>query len=360
MRLRRRKNDKLNVSLKLLAPGTELREGLENVLRAKTGALIVICETEDIKGIMNGGFCINSTYTPNHLYELAKMDGAVIISPDVKKILYANVELNPESDIETTETGIRHRTAERMAKQTDRLVISISQRRDIITLYKGDLKYSLKDEAKILTKANQALKTLERYRHAFDFTLGGLDLLEVEDRVTLGDVCLVIKRAEMVLRVADEIDSYITELGTEGRLVDMQLDELVASVVKEYRGVVLDYENFSEDKNYDKFTQEIINASNDEILDLTNIEMMLGYKKDIETLEAPIFTRGYRQLSRIPRLPNSVIGNIVNHYEGLREILKAGTADLEEVEGVGEVRALSICDGLRRMTDSIGSNFMGI
>jgi len=360
VRKSRRKNHALNDALKMLAPGTELRQGLENVLRDKTGALIVIGDTENVRELMNGGFYINSTYTPNHLYELAKMDGAVILSPDAKKIVYANMELNPESDIETTETGIRHRTAERTAKQTGQLVISISQRRDTITLYKGDIRYSFQDENKILGKANQALQTLEKYRRSLDFTLGGLDMLEVEDRVTVGDVCLVIKRAEMVLRVADEIDSYITKLGTEGRLVDMQLEELLASVDKEYRGVVLDYGSFEKEKNYDDFSREITAISNDDLLDLTNIEVLLGYKKDFEMLDAPVFAKGYRQLSRIPRIPHSVIKNIVLHFDDFQQVLRSETYDLEKVEGIGEVRARSIYDGLRRMKENFGSNFLGI
>jgi len=360
MKRSRRMNRELTSALKLLAPGTELREGLENVLRAKTGALIVIGETDEVRSIMNGGFFINTNFTPNHLYELAKMDGAVILSQDGKKILYANVELNPASDIDTKETGIRHRTAERTAKQTGLLVLSISQRRDLVTLYKGEMKYTFQDENKILAKANQALQTLEKYRRSLDFTLGGLDMLEVEDRVTVGDVCLAIKRAEMVLRVADEIDAYITELGKDGRLVAMQLDELIASVVKEYKSVILDYENFEEGKDVSTFIKEITLMKNDDLLDLTNISGLLGYRKEIELLDAPLFTRGYRQLAHIPRLPNTVIKNIVIHYDDFQQVLKAQTFDLEEVEGVGEVRARSIFDGLRRMKDNFGSSFIGI
>lgn len=358
MRKKRRVNHELNDALKMLAPGTELRDGLENVLRAKTGALIVLGDKEEVRSIMNGGFCINSSFSPNHLYELAKMDGAVILTADAKKIVYANVELNPKSDIQTNETGIRHRTAERTAKQTGMVVVSISQRRDIITLYKGEIKYTLQDESKILAKANQALQTLEKYRRSLDFTLGGLDMLELEDRVTIGDVCLAIKRAEMVLRVADEIESYITELGRDGRLVDMQLDELLSGVAKEHRSLILDYENFNNLYDYKTFMKEIARISNDGLMDLTNISSLLGYKKEIEFLEAPVFTRGYRQLAHIPRLPNSVIKNIVGHYDDFQKVLKAETNDLEEVEGIGEVRARSIYDGLRRMKDNFGTSFM--
>lgn len=360
MRKSRKMSQEMQAALKLLAPGTELREGIENVLRAKTGALIVLGDSDDIRELMNGGFNINTSFTPNHLYELAKMDGAVILSSDAKRIVYANVELNPESDIATNETGIRHRTAERTAKQTGHVIISISQRRDIITLYMGDVKYTFQDENKILAKANQALQTMEKYRRSLDYSLSGLDMLELEDRVTVGDVCLVIRRAEMVLRVADEIESYITELGKDGRLVAMQLDELLTSVVKEYRSVVLDYENFAEGKNLDTFMDAVGEVANDELLDHTNISVLLGYRNEIELLDAPLFTRGYRQLAHIPRLPSSVIRNVVIHYDDFQQVLKAETYELEEVEGVGEVRARSIYDGLRRMKDNFGTSMTSL
>src|SRR5690554_914458 len=149
--------------LKLVAPGTALREGLENVLRAKTGALIVLGETPEMLAILDGGFRMDSEFSPANLYELAKMDGAIILSRDARKILHVNTMLLPDATIPSTETGIRHRTAERVAKSTGLLTISISQRRNIITLYKGNVKYPLKDISVILSKANQALQTLDKY-----------------------------------------------------------------------------------------------------------------------------------------------------------------------------------------------------
>ena len=185
-------------ALKMLSPGTPLREGLENVLRAKTGALIVIGDSEDVLDIVDGGFNLNSEFSPAYLYELAKMDGSIILSTDAKKILYANAQLLPDSSIVTKETGTRHRTAERVARQTGKMVISISQRRHIITLYKGTEKYIIEDTSKILTKANQAVQTLEKYKIVLDQFLTNLSALEFEELVTLYDVVMVVQKIEML------------------------------------------------------------------------------------------------------------------------------------------------------------------
>lgn len=213
--------------LRLVAPGTQFRDGLENVLRAKTGALIVLGTTPEVMELVDGGFQINTEFTPANLYELAKMDGAIILSEDGRKILFANTQLIPNSSISSTETGIRHRTAERVAKQTGKLVISISQRRNVITLYQGPFRYSLKDIGVILTKANQAIQTLEKYKSVLDQSLTNLSAMEFEELVTMQEVTMVIQRIEMVLRIKSEIKNYIHELGTEGRLISMQLEELV-------------------------------------------------------------------------------------------------------------------------------------
>ena len=198
--------------LKIIAPGTKFREGLDNILKAKTGALIVIGDSEEIMDIADGGFKINEEYTPSRLYELAKMDGAIILSKDLKKILLANTQIIPSPKIPTQETGTRHRTAERTAKQTGELVISISQRRNIITVFKGNFRYTIESTSKIISKANQALQTLSNYKKVFDTKLGILNEYEFNDIVTLDNVITCIQRAEMVMRVADQVKRFIYEL----------------------------------------------------------------------------------------------------------------------------------------------------
>jgi diadenylate cyclase len=227
--------------LKQIAPGTPIREGLENILKAKTGGLIVIGDSKEVMNIVDGGFSIDVEYTPAKLYELAKMDGAIVLSGDMKRILLANAQLIPSSDIQTNETGTRHRTAERTAKQTGELVISVSQRRNIITLYKGNYRYVLEDTSKVITKANQALQTVEKYKKVFDNKLNILNEYEFNDIVTLENVIIAIQRAEMVMTVADEVKKAIYELGEEGRLLQMQLDELIGDLENEELLIIKDY-----------------------------------------------------------------------------------------------------------------------
>jgi len=210
-------------TLKLVAPGTPLRAGLDNILNANRGALIVIGNTKEVLDISQGGFYINCEYTPSNLYELGKMDGAIILSGDLKRILYANVHLHPCQRILSKETGTRHKTAEQVAKQTGALVIAISERRQIITLYKSNFKYILKDINEIINKTSQAVKTLEKYKDILDESIDDLTYLEIKDSVKLHHVAYVIQRMEMVWRILNEINLYIAELGTEGRLFNLQV-----------------------------------------------------------------------------------------------------------------------------------------
>lgn len=344
--------DKLLKVLRTVAPGTPLREGLENILRAKTGALIVIGDYPEVMEIAEGGFAVNAEFSPANLYELAKMDGAIILSSDAKRILAANTQLIPNLSIPSSETGIRHRTAERVAKQTHALVISISQRRSVITVYKGNFKYVLRDVGVILAKANQAIQTLEKYRSVLDRVVTELSILEFDEAVTLFDVTRAIQRVEMVLRVVKEIEKYISELGVEGRLITMQLDELVTGVEHEGLLVIRDYATAG-DKSPSSILSMINSWPAEDLLDLSLIARALGYPGSTSILDQSVSSRGYRILDKIPRLPLPVIENLVKEFGSLKKILDASIEDLDAVEGIGEVRARSIKEGLLRYREQL-------
>lgn len=348
--MRDSKENELMEVLKVMAPGTPLREGLENVLKAKTGGLIAIGDQEGVLGIVDGGFYINCEYSPSYLYELAKMDGAIIISSDLKRILYANTQLIPDSSISTQETGTRHRTAERVAKQTGSLVISISQRRNMITVYKGNIKYVLKDTNTILTKANQAIQTLERYKSSLDEAMANVSALEFEDLVTVFDVAVAVQRNEMVMRIADEIERYVYELGNEGRLVSMQLVDLIDNTESEGAMLIRDYVEGR--KDWCECHRQIMNLSSDEILEISSICKIMGYSPDA-MFDTIISSKGYRLLNRIPKLPPVVIENIVKSFPSLKTISKATIEELDKVEGIGEARAKSIKEGLRKLQEQV-------
>lgn len=334
--------------LKILCPGTILREGLENILRAKTGGLIVVGASEEVMSMVDGGFSLNIDYSPSYIYELAKMDGAIIITEDLKKIVCANVQLLPSPSIPTTETGTRHRTASRVAKQTNNMVIAISQRRNIITVYKGDIKYVLKDISIILAKANQAIQTLEKYVTVLDRVIDNLNVLEFQDLTTLFDVTTAIQRTEMVLRIVEEIEMYIIELGNEGRLISMQLNELIKHVERDGLLLIRDY--CSRDLDYNDIYVQIQKLSYNELLELDTISKLLGFSVTsvMDTLISP---RGYRILSKVPRIPGSVIDNLINEFQELSNILEADIEDLDKVDGIGEARAKAIRNGLKRIKE---------
>lgn len=339
--------------LKLVAPGTPLREGLDNVLRAKTGALIVVGYSQQVMEIVDGGFSINCDLNPANLYELAKMDGSIILSDDLKKILYANAQLIPDNSIPSTETGIRHRTAERVAKQLGNLVISISQRRNIITLYQSNNKYSLKDIGVILTKANQAIQTLEKYKSVLDQALTNLSAMEFEELATINDIIFVVHKIEMVRRVNKEIEMFTNELGVEGRLISMQAEELVANIDKEAFYLYKDYHKNNTDEEINRLIFELKKLSYDDLLDNHNIARALGYTGKIDLQEELVAPKGYRILSRIPRLPSTIIENLTERFLNLSNIMVATIDELDEVDGIGEVRAKAIKEGLKRIQENV-------
>ena len=345
------KEDNITSVLKLIAPGTPIRDGLENILRAKTGALLLITDNNEIlKEVVDGGFIINEEYTSSKLYELAKMDGAIVLSGDLRKILYANAQLIPQREIQTTETGTRHRTAERTAKQTGELVISISQRRNIITVFKGYDRYVLEDTDVVLNKANQAIQTLEKYKKVFDNKLNILNEYEFNDIVTLQNVVLAIQRAEMVMRIVEEIQRQIYELGNDGRLVKMQLDELIGGLEKEESLIIKDY-MVKQKETPENMIEKLRNLEYEELLKESTIAKILGYEYFDNYDEVAVYPKGYRILSKVPRMPSNIVENLVDSFKSFQHILAADIESLDEVDGIGEVRARTIKQSLKRMQE---------
>jgi len=350
--VRKNRDGKKYDILKMIAPGSSLRNGLDNILNAKTGALIVIGDSKEVLEIVDGGFSINEDYTAARLYELAKMDGAIVLSSDLKKILYANTQLIPSPEITTKETGTRHRTAERTAKQTGALVISISQRRNIITVFKGTYRYTMQDTETVLTKANQALQTVEKYKKVFDSKLSVLNEYEFNDIVTLDNVITALQRAEMVMKIAEEVEDGILELGEEGRLVEMQLEELLEDLEEEELLIIKDYiAGGKKKKTPEKVLEEIIYLDYEDLMKPQVIAKILGYENFDNYDEVGVYTRGYRLLNKIPRMPSNIVENLVKSFKSFQHILSAEIPQLDEVEGIGEVRAKAIKQSLKRMQE---------
>src|SRR5579884_1768728 len=349
--LESRQTSRLVRALEMVAPGTALREGLDNILHARTGGMIVIGDPDELAFLFSGGIKLDLDYSPAFLYELAKMDGAIVLSGNATKIIYANVQLTPDPTILTLETGTRHRTAARVAKQTDALVIAISERREVVSLYVDGVKYILENIPVVLAKANQALAALDKYRSRLDQVSTRLTALEFEGGATLHDVITVLQRAELVTRMAVEIERYIVELGTEGRLIEMQLDETMVGVSGDKAALVHDYLIEDTDESFRVATDQLARLPHQDLLDFGRLAELLGYDRKLNTLDYPVSPRGFRILGRIPRLPKLVVQRIVNEFGGLEELLAATDGELETVDGVGEIRAKDIREGLRRQQE---------
>ncbi len=351
MRADPRTDKTLLSALKQVAPGTPLRSGIDDIIRAELGALIVIGDPNELAFLFSGGMRLDLPLTSQLLYELAKMDGAIVVSRDLQKLVYANVQLMPDTSIASSETGTRHRTAERVAKQTDALVVSISQQRETVTIFVGDLRYQLGEISDTLARTNQALGTLETYRTRLDQGLTRLTALEFQSAVVLDDVLVVLQRAEMTTRMAAEIDRNCVELGEEGRLIRMQLDELMEDVPRDKAAIVNDYERTGEPANAAASLEKLSRIEYPKVLEFEELAEALGYPRETNPLDHSVQPRGYRVLSHIPRLPDSVIRHVVRDFESLDAVVRASHRDLEAVDGVGAVRAREIREGLRRLQE---------
>jgi len=348
----RRRSDALLDSLAAVAPGKPLREGLDRILQSKMGALIVVGDGPDVLNICSGGFLLDAAFSPQRLSELAKMDGAIILAPDATRIARANVHLVPNPNVPTSETGTRHRTAERVARSIPVPVISVSEDMAIIACYVGGEKHSLESIPRLLDRANQALQTLERYKNRLDEVSSALSELEVEDIVSLRDVVVVLQRTEMVVRIADEIDEFIIELGADGRLLRLQLEEVLGGVGDERLLVVRDYFHEATDRSLGDAVADLAALDSDQLLDLKAVAAVLGLPHGAGDLDFGLQPRGYRLLSRIPRIPDGVIDHLIDHFGTLSEIMRATISELDEVEGVGHTRAKSIKEGLSKLAES--------
>jgi diadenylate cyclase len=346
-----RRDPKLLAAIAKVAPGTELRQAIDDVIRSHEGALIVIGDPQQLAFLYSGGIRIDAPFRPQLLYELAKMDGAIIVDEAIRKLAWANVQLMPDPTIPSAETGTRHRTAERVAKQTGALVISISQQRETVTIFAGETRYQLDPIADVLAKTNQAIGTLETYRQRLEQVLTRLTALEFQNAVVLDDVLVVVQRAEMTTRMAEWVERDCAELGAEGRMIRLQLAELIGDVPSEREAVVFDYHGGESDAEASAALDGLRALPYRDLLEFERVGELLGYPRSVNPLDHAVAPRGYRVLSHIPRLPTNVIKRVVGDLGSLDAVIRATQRELEGVEGVGAVRAREIREGLRRLQE---------
>lgn len=341
---------RFQAAIEMIAPGATLREALSYILQGQTGALLVFSGNVRARKLIEGGVPLNVAFNPMLLYELAKMDGAIILNRDATRILHANAILQPRRSIQSNETGTRHRAADRMAKQTNEMVLAVSKRRNAMTLYLGDVKFQLDPVPTLLNKGLQAMSTLENYKASLDKVLFELSVRELEDLVTIFDVVRVVQRAEMVRRMLREVQTFVTELGTEGRLLSLQVTEYQESLAA---GMMVTRDYYRDGRSERDALARLSKLSTNEVLSLGNVAQCLGYSANLAVVDDYLVPRGYRILEQTHRLPSSIIERLVSEFGNLRAIMQAPRDSLIAVDGVGEVRAERLREGLKLLRNQL-------
>lgn len=335
-----------------VAPGSPLREGLDRILLSGRGALIVIGDGPEVLNICSGGFLLDAAFTPQRLSELAKMDGAIILASDASRIARANVHLVPNPNVQTSETGTRHRTAERVARSLNLPTVAVSESRKEIQVYLGEQVHPLSTASRLLERSNQAIQTLERYRARLDTVSQNLSALEVEDLVTLRDVVEVIQRSEMVVRISTEIRRNLIELGSDGRLVRLQMEELVVGVDDDRVLLIKDYVGQGEIFDVGEAMDALSLLDDEALFDDVQLAKVLGLGSTAPDLDANVEPRGYRLLSKLPRVNDLMVANVIQQFGSLGRVLRATASELEAVDGVGPGRARALKEGTGRLAEA--------
>ncbi|MFP6583438.1 MAG: DNA integrity scanning diadenylate cyclase DisA [Candidatus Hydrogenedentota bacterium] len=349
---RRSEEEQFHDALHMLSPGSLIREAIAYSLQARTGALLCFGPQKRLADLAEGGIDIDTPTTSQLLYELCKMDGAILLSNDGTELYSANKFLKPRSTIGSLETGTRHRTAERMAKQAKCVVVAVSERRSSVTVFVGGRKHTLDTIPTLLNRAAQILQTLERFITALNQDMQDLSTREFQDMVTIFDVCRTLQRYERVRRIASEIAPYIIELGEEGRLVRMQLQELMTPV-SDAELIILDYYRAKSKLNPNQIQNRLGELDSSDLATMGNISQLLGYSQNLRSVDTYLSSRGYRVLTQTNRLTKQIIENLVERFGTLQQIMRAPKEDLVEVDGVGEVLAERIRVGLNLLQNQL-------
>lgn len=338
-------SSRLTRALALIAPGTEVRDGLDRIVHGRTGALVTLGNNARLQSLATGGFAIDVEFTGTALRELAKMDGAIILNDALDRILFAGVHLMPDAAVVTTETGTRHRTADRVARQTGIPTVTVSASMSTISLFVDERRWVVQRPEQLLARANQALTTLVRYSDRLSEATARLSAAEVQDAATVRDIVLVAQRLEMVRRLRLEVTGYAVELGTDGRLVRLQLQELVSGLDDLLAHLQRDYADDSAGPQLARLGT----LDTDDLAHPGLIAKGCGLGDDLSRRLSP---RGHRQLAQIGRLSPAVADSLVAHFGTLQGLFGATTSDLLAVDGVDYSIARTVREGLVRLAES--------
>lgn len=330
-------NKILDEIFEILAPGQALRSAVDRIREAGLGALVILTEAEEVKDLVEGGFELNTDFSPQKLYELSKMDGGIIVNREATKIYGANLHFQPDHNIKTDESGTRHRTAHRLAKQTSNIVVTISERRNRITIYKGEFKYTLDSIANLMAKSSQAVTSLEKYSRFIESYLNNLNYLEYEVSVTLEDILSGIRYFNLLFKMDNNLECYIRELGSEATTIKLQRDELMLGKKEDLLNLIKDYhnENIKDKIVPEKIVEKIINM---EVFDDNNVMKLLGYDPKQDSLDDVLIAKGYRLLYGISKLNKRDVENIIHSLSNINNILNASYDDLIGIKGINKIK----------------------
>ena len=343
----------MNDAIRLTAPGQPIRTALDMIIAGHLGALICVGDTEHVLAAGNDGFPLNISFTSNRLFELSKMDGAVVIDDDITQILRANFHLNPDPSLATSETGMRHRTAARMSVLTDAIVISVSARRAVVNVYVKGKSYQIQTVSEIMSSVNQLVSTLQTTRASLDRALLRLTALELDDYVTLADITDIFSSFEILQQAKNELKFCIVKLGTEGKLVRMQLEQLAGeSVDNEYDLMIRDYASDSSEENAARIRERFAKMSAQEITNAQRVAEVLGYDDlDEDSVMTPL---GLRTLSQVSVVRDGVAERIVNEYGSLQDLMNDIRKDPERLVDIGVNNPTILADSLYRIQGKHG------
>ena len=337
-------------TLERLAPGTPMRRALERIIQQGKGGLVVLGNGAEVTRVSSGGFTLNkASFTPARVAELSKMDGGIVLDDGWVSILAAAVHFVPDGTIPTDETGARHRTAERVAVQTGKPVVAVSEGRKVATLFQDGQKIELASPTEVAAHVNQELQSLDRLRSRLDESEVKLTRLEVAGLATFRSAVTVLQRGEMVERLGKVVEGRASTLGEEGGIVTLQLNDLLSGVAWSMGMVLHDYVRPLRSGSVDRALERLSKLSASDLEDPSKVGKAAGFP-DLDDLAEP---RGYRILSEMGRLPDSIREDIVRHFGSVGRLLKADQSSLQAVEGVGETRAAQILAFLTRLSDVV-------
>lgn len=329
------------------APGTALRHALDMIIAGHMGALICIGDSEHVLAAGNDGFPLDISFTANRLFELSKMDGAIVVNKDLTRILHANFHLNPDSSLPTSETGMRHRTAARMSVLTDAMVISVSERRQVVNVFVDGKAHQLRSVQEIMASVNQLLATMQTTRNTLDREFLRLSSLELDNVATLNDITNIFSNLELLMIASKKLEGCIHELGTEGRIVNMQREQFAGDMDDVYTLMIRDYACDSSLENAQRIREEFTRLTPQQLHSAMRVARILGYDNlNEDSVMKPL---GLRTLSRISVVREGVADRIVDEYGSLHNLIEDLEDNPERARDAGVKNPSVLADSLRRM-----------